>query len=138
MPSIDVRPHDTSPLGELPPLAHAYRPPRQRACLNGKLVYGEGAFVANDAFTLDCSIRDISEGGAKVVVKHFQSVPLELYLIVIKFRIAYRAHVVWQSFPARGLRFTKSYFLTAKLPDEINFLRHLCLELSARPGGCFE
>ena len=121
-----------------PPLAHAYRPPRTRTCLGGKLVYGEAAFVTNDAFTLDCAIHDISEGGAKVTVKQFQSVPLDLYLIVVKFRIAHRARVVWQNFPARGLRFSKSYFLSAKLPEEINFLRHIWLELSARPGGCYE
>jgi hypothetical protein len=120
-----------------PPLTHAYRPPRTRTCLGGKLVYGEGDVVTNDAFTLDCAIHDISEGGAKVTVKPFQSVPLDLYLIVVKFRIAHQARVVWQNFPARGLRFNKSYFMSGKLPEEVNFLRRIWLELSARPG-CYE
>lgn len=138
MPSVGAGGETSAAMDGKPPLAHPYRPARQRTCLNGKLVYGEGEFVSNDAFTLDCAIRDISEGGAKIVVKHFQPVPLDLYLIVIKFRIAYRAKVVWQQFPARGLRFTKSYFLSEKLSEELNFLRRLWLELSARTGGCFE
>jgi hypothetical protein len=124
--------------GELPPLAHPYRPRRQRTCLFGKLVFGEGAFLPAHAFTLDCSIHDLSEGGAKIMLKQFQTLQPELYLIVVKYCIAYRANVVWQKFPARGLKFSKTYFLNATLPEESNVLRHLWLGLSSRSGGRFD
>ncbi len=122
---------------ELPPFAYAHRPSRQRTCLMGKLVYGEGGFLPDDAFTLDCAIHDLSEGGAKIILKHFQSLQPHLYLIVVKFCVAYRATIVWQKFPARGLKFSKTHFLNASLPDEINVLRRLWLELSSRPGANF-
>ena len=123
--------------GALPPLAHPYRPTRHRTCLSGKLVYGEGAFLPKHAFTLDCLIHDLSEGGARIMVGQFQALQPDLYLIVVKFCVAYQAEVVWQKFPARGLRFTATHFLNTTLPEEINVLRHLWLELSSRPGRCY-
>jgi hypothetical protein len=119
-----------------PHLAGAYeaRPPRRRTCLNGKLVYGDGAFTPDGAFTLDCAIHDISEGGAKVILTKRQAVPPDLYLIVIKHCVAYQAKVVWLEFPARGLKFSKTYALNAPLPEELKFLRKLWGDLYARSG----
>ena len=116
--------------------AEAYqpRPPRKRTCLNGKLVYGEGPFLPDGAFTLDCTIRDISEGGAKVILARRLPLPPNLYLIVIKYCVAHWAQVVWLDFPARGLKFSKTYSLSAILPDELKFLRKLWGDLYARSG----
>ena len=111
-----------------------YREPRKRTCLNGKLAYGDGMLGSEGAFTLDCTIHDISDGGAKVVLTHLQSLPPVLYLIVVKYCIAYKAQVVWQRFPARGLRFLNTYKLGIDLPEEVSFLRRLWLELAARTG----
>ena len=109
--------------------AYGLRPPRQRAFLNGRLVYGDGAF------TLDCSIRDISIGGAKVVLTKSEPLPADVYLIIVKYCVAHRARIVWMKFPARGLKFSETYQLGATLPEELGFLRQLWLDLDARSGS---
>jgi hypothetical protein len=110
------------------------RPPRQRTCLNGKLAYGDGIFAPDGALTLDCAIRDISEGGARIVLAKRQPIPVSLYLIVVKFAVAYHASVVWLNYPARGLKFSEKYDLIAPLPVELRFLHRLWAELGARNG----
>jgi hypothetical protein len=123
------------PLGERRPAGtYQYRPPRKRTCLNGKLVYSEDASLPDGAFTLDCTIRDISEGGAKVVLSRRQLLPGDLYLIVVKYGVAHWAKVVWLEYPARGLKFSKTYKLSEPLPEELKFLRKLWGDLHARPG----
>jgi len=118
-------------------LADTYqpRPLRKRTCLNGKLVFSENVSLPDGAFTLDCSVRDISEGGAKVVLARRQLLPPNLYLIVVKYCVAYWAKVVWLKYPARGLKFSKTYPLSAPLPDELKFIRKLWGDLYARPGA---
>jgi hypothetical protein len=109
--------------------AYEPRPPRKRTYLNGKLVYGEGAY------TLDCAIHDISDGGARVILSRRQPLPLCLYLIVVKYCIAYEAQVVWLNFPARGLKFSKMFLLSDALPEELRFLRKLWGDLYTRSGA---
>jgi hypothetical protein len=113
------------------------RSPRQRTCLNGKLAYGDGIFAPDGALTLDCAIRDISEGGARIVLAKRQPIPVNLYLIVVKFAVAYHASVVWLNYPARGLKFSEKYDLTGSLPVELRFLHRLWAELGTR-NGVFE
>jgi len=110
------------------------RLPRRRTCLNGKLAYGDGIFAPDGAFTLDCSIRDISEGGARIVLSKRQHIPVSLYLIVVKFAVAYHADVVWLTYPERGLKFSEKYDLAAPLPGDLKFLHRLWAELGARNG----
>ncbi len=119
--------------GVLPPLAYPYRAPRLRTCLIGKLVQEQSAFLPPHVLALDCSIRDLSEGGAKIILKQFQLLQPELYLIVVKFCVAYQARVVWRKFPARGLKFSKTYFLNAPQPETSNTLRRLWLEFRSAP-----
>jgi hypothetical protein len=105
--------------------AYQPRPLRKRTCLNGKLVYNEDVLLPDGASTLDCRIHDISDGGAKIILAKRQPLPPDLYLIVTKYCVAHRAKIVWQEFPARGLKFSKTYALSAPLPDNLRFLREL-------------
>jgi hypothetical protein len=111
------------------------RPPRKSTCLSGKLVYGDDQSTTAGALTIDCAIRDISEGGARISLSRLQPLPLDLFLIVIKYGIAYRARIVWQKFPARGLKFLTPYFLDGAMPADLSFLRKLWVDLAARNGG---
>jgi hypothetical protein len=120
-----------------PIAAFKTRSPRKPTFLAGKLVYGDGPAIPDGAFTLDCAIRDLSEGGAKISLSRQQSLPPELYLIIIKYGIAYRARITWQQYPARGLKFLMPYHLTGTMPADAAFLRTLWLELAARDGGDF-
>jgi hypothetical protein len=116
------------------PVSHQSRPARKRTLLIGKLVYSEGPFAPDDAFMLDCTVRNISEGGARIEVPQHQLLPSNLYLIVVKYCVAHWARVVWLDLPARGLQFSRTYSLNATLPDDLNFLRGLWGNLCARPG----
>jgi hypothetical protein len=118
-----------SPLGS-PPSADVYknRPPRQRTFLNGKLVFRDGDF------TLDCTINNISDGGAKVIMDRHAPLPGDLYLIVVKHCVAYEAKVMWMNFPARGLKFVNTYPLSQALPTHLTFLRKLWSGLYMRDG----
>lgn len=108
--------------------AYEPRPPRIRTCLNGKVVYGEGAY------SIDCAIRDLSDGGAKINLPQRQFLPVDLYLIVVRNCVAHEAKVVWMNFPSRGLRFSRTYSLSGVLPEEVKFLRKLWGDLYARCG----
>ncbi len=105
------------------------RPPRTRTFLKGKLVHDGGAF------TVDCAIHDLSDGGAKVILAKRQALPADLYLIVPKMGVAHEAKIVWQKFPARGLKFSKTYAMDGALPDVAKFLRRLWIDLCARPSA---
>jgi hypothetical protein len=124
LPLSDLRPADT----------YQPRPPRKRTCLNGKLVFDEDVLLPDGASTLDCRIHDISEGGAKVILARRQPLPPDLYLIVTKYCVAHWAKIVWQEFPARGLKFSKTYSLSAPLANNLRFLRELWAN-SARDLG---
>lgn len=124
LPSCDRRPAD----------GYLSRPPRKRTCLKGKLVYSEDTSLPDGKFTLDCMIRDISEGGAKVMLARRQFLPSDLYLIVVKYCVVYWAKIVWLEFPARGLKFSKTYAMSEPLPDDLKFLHKLWGDLYTRPG----
>ncbi len=108
---------------------HVERPPRKRTYLKGLLVYGD------NLFTLDCAIQDLSDGGAKITINKQQSLPADVFLIVVKKGIVHKAKIVWQKYPARGLKFTETYALNGPpLPKDLQFLRRLWIDVCARPG----
>jgi hypothetical protein len=111
------------------------RAPRQRTCLNGKLVYGDGSFNADNFYTLDCSINNLSEGGAKVTLAQPQPLPVSLYLIIVKYCVAHHADLAWMKYPSRGLKFRQTYPLSAPLPPDVKFLHNLWADLYARNSG---
>lgn len=107
---------------------HQERPPRKRTYLKGLLVYGD------NLFTLDCAIQDLSDGGAKITLNKQQSLPTDVFLIVVKQGVAHKAKIVWQKYPARGLKFSETYVLDGPLPKDLQFLHRLWIDLCARPG----
>jgi hypothetical protein len=114
------------------------REARRRTCLSGKLVYGDGTASGQDIFTVDCSIHDLSGGGAKIKLAQRRPLPSSLYLIITKFCIAYRAELAWMNYPSRGLRFCTTYRLESPLPEDAQFLRKLWEDLYARDGGLLQ
>ncbi len=129
MHSPDLPPPPKKAPEKSPPREHVPRSPRRRTCLTGKLVYGDGAFSA------DCTVRDISEAGAKITLPRRQLLPSEFYLIIVKYGVAHHATVKWSKFPARGLQFTDTHALSATMPADLGFLRLLWLGLHIRSGA---
>jgi len=110
------------------------RAPRKRTYLNGMLVYGDGIFAPDGSFTQNCIIRDLSDGGAKIVIAQRQFLPQDLYLIVVKHAVAYQSRLVWLHYPARGLKFLRTYSMNAGLPEDLKYLQRLWAELGTRSG----
>ncbi len=101
---------------------------RGRTLLGGKLVYGEGAI------TLDCMIRDLSDGGARIKLSDEQPLPNALFLIELRSGVAYEAAVAWKRYPELGLRFVSRHELETADTPHLRVLRRLWTETRARSG----
>ena len=98
---------------------------RRRAYLGGKLVYG-------DYFSLDCVVRDITTGGAKVQLPDAQAVPDKVFLVDLKTAIAYDAHVVWRRYPLVGLAFDHQHGLAEADTPHLRILKQLWMSTRER------
>ena len=100
---------------------HANRRTSQRrsALLRGKLVYENGAC------TLDCTIRDLSEAGARIEVAAGQTVPKHAYLIVVRDGIAYEVEAKWRKLKQIGLFFVHSVSLDELGSEKFPYLKKL-------------
>jgi hypothetical protein len=129
MSSFDFRPPVPPPIDRGPESTLQARDPRKKTYLFGLLVHGNGTF------TVDCIVRNISAGGAKITLAQRNPLPGNIYLIVVKYGLACRSEIAWLSFPARGLKFADMHFVAQNLPQELMFLRQLWLEHCPRTGG---
>ena len=73
--------------------------PRKRVLLAGLVVYGHGAF------TCDCTFRNLSSNGGKLVLPYPLALPSRFNLINIREGIAYEAHTVWAKDVTLGVEF---------------------------------
>jgi c-di-GMP-binding flagellar brake protein YcgR len=103
-----------------PPLAERRPKPRKRVIFGGRIVYqnGERHF--------DCTIRDISETGAKIALKPGVPIPSSVYLIDIRSRIVHEAKVMWNNGREAGLQFLSSFAVAAIEKKELLYLKRLC------------
>jgi hypothetical protein len=102
---------------ELPPIADGRRSPRKRVLLGGKIVYNEGSY------TYDCRIRDLSDGGARVVVAAGLVIPTHVVLIDTRAGIAYESEVAWMKAPEFGLKFLATHSIRGALPPQLQYLK---------------
>ena len=86
-------------VGEMPvpPPAERRARRRRRLFMSGVIVY------ANGRHSFDCTIRSLSETGARVTVPTDAHLPVRLYLIHLRTRTAYNSDVVWFSGREAGL-----------------------------------
>lgn len=98
---------------------------RNRVLLRGKIVHGAG-------FSFDCSIRDLSAGGACVTLPQSQFDPGEMQLLVIRDGVVHRARTAWARPPMIGLAFEESHDFSEPAPPHLRSLRHLWVELAGR------
>lgn len=92
---------------------------RRRTLLGGKVVYGD------DNRVRDCTIRDISDKGARIALAKGECVPTRLYLIDRRTARAYEARVTWIKAPDFGLTFVNAYSLESDLPTNLQFLKRV-------------
>ena len=97
------------------------RSQRARSLLKGQIIF-------NNRFSiLDCTIRDISDTGARIAFAHPVEIPAEFDLSVPKKGSTIRAKVVWSNGNEHGIMFIKdpeAHGVTSPLPpDRIAFDR---------------
>lgn len=76
---------------------------RRETRLKAQIAYGP-----KHAITLDCTIRNISTGGAMLDVPEGALLPAAFRLLNIGEGFAYEAHIVWRRGHALGVSFSKT------------------------------
>ncbi|MDR3510831.1 MAG: PilZ domain-containing protein [Caulobacteraceae bacterium] len=108
-----------------PPLRERRSEPRTRVLFKGKIVYSHNSFSA------DCVIRDLSVGGARIVIGP-EAVCDDPYLVVIRNAVAHRSRAVWRTGQQLGMRFLTSIDLSRETPLQLRAIQRLWLELAPR------
>ncbi|MGZ5923427.1 MAG: PilZ domain-containing protein [Rhizomicrobium sp.] len=111
---------------ELPPPADRRPGRRRRMLLGGRVTFHDGAQV------FDCSIRDLSEGGARITVPNGQIVPTHVYLINLRDRLVYESVVIWHRGGEAGLSFQKTMQIGDLTETNLAYLKRLWLERASR------
>jgi hypothetical protein len=107
--------------------------PLERRSLPRTSVLWSGIIAKTDgASSVDCLIRNISDGGAEISSKRQFVLGEQVYLLVPRIRIAYMASVAWLRSGRAGFSFDRSYELDFELPPEANFLKNLLVETKLR------
>jgi hypothetical protein len=80
-----------------PSVAEKRGAPRRRVLLSAKLSF--------NMTVADCTIRDLSENGARIHAPGVLGLPDEVYLLILREGLVVHAQRVWAKFPLFGLRF---------------------------------
>jgi len=102
---------------------------RGRTLLTGRIVYGDALYAA------DCTIRDITETGARVKVFDPMAFPNKVLLLEVRNFDAFEAEVKWRRGPEMGLSFTRKFSLDDISTFRNQQLRRIALEAKQRLGG---
>jgi hypothetical protein len=84
---------------------------RPRVLLAGRLIFGEAGL------TVDCTIRDRTENGARLKLSGPAVLPPRMTLIEIGSGMAHECELSWRRFPEIGVSFLSSTCLEAKVTE---------------------
>jgi hypothetical protein len=98
---------------------------RARVLLKGKIVY------AHSLLSADCTIRDLSPGGARITVNP-EAIAHAPYLIVVRDVVVHRSRTIWQTAQQAGMRFLGTFDLSAETPLHPRAIQRIWLELAPR------
>ena len=102
---------------------------RPRVLLAGRLIFDEGTM------TVDCTIRDRTESGARLKLSGPAVLPPKMTLIEIGSGIAHECELTWRRFPEIGVSFLSSTSLETKVDEqesELGRLKRIWLDSRAR------
>jgi PilZ domain len=114
---LSIEHNDNSP----PPPAERRPRPRKRVLLGGIITFADGAH------SFDCTFRNLSESGARIVVAKNAQFPSEFYLINIRDRVVYEARVTWNSGGEIGVNFKNVHPLSDITDPSLGYLKRLWL-----------
>jgi hypothetical protein len=90
--------------------------------LGGKLVYGQSDF------SVDCTIRDLTETGARVRLGASILIDDRVWLINLRAGLAFWSTVAWRSPPDLGLQFLEQIDLKEPISGPNHHLRRLWID----------
>ena len=105
--------------GENSPAAERRPQRRKRVLLGGIVSYSGGVF------SLNCTIRDLSESGARIVFSSNQPLPTEIFFINIRDGVVHEAEVVWHKGKAAGIKFLSTLPLHEINDPKLTYLKDL-------------
>jgi len=100
--------------------------PRRRTLLGGIVTFGEGACV------FDCSIRNLSESGAKIVCAKGVLLPPRFHLIILRDRLVCEAQLSRRQGDTYGVAFKKRLPLSEITDPKLGHLAQLWLSRAGR------
>lgn len=110
----------------MPPATERRRIARQRALLSGKFVF------EHPSMTVDCTIRDLTEFGARVVVGQGVVVPRRGWLINVRDGSAHESIVVWRAGGLLGVSFHETINVRVAIPAPHGHLHRLWMACAGR------
>jgi hypothetical protein len=99
---------------------------RVRTLLAGKLI------IAQSGISLDCLIRNLSTGGARVRVNAETDLPPKVSLLLVKEGLLFETNVSWRRGDQIGLTFEGRYDLSGDVDPARRGARALWAQLTAR------
>ena len=99
---------------------------RNRTLLGGKIVSSDGAY------SVDCTIRDISASGARIGIPGATVLSKEFFLLDLKHGKAFVSEVTWRNASQTGVKFHDVIDLTDNVNPRFRFLRNLYVESRLR------
>lgn len=99
------------------------RSERVRTFLGGRIVFHDGAY------SYECIVRDMSEGGARVDIPAARLIPRRFYFLTSKEEVAYESELVWRTRLMAGIKFCDSIQLATCKDPKLRYLRHIAAEL---------
>ena len=90
---------------DLPPrIVDTRDAPRQRGLFAGRVASRDGLMM------FDCRVRDLSETGARIVLKEGQCIPRHVFLTHSRSATAFECEVTWTHPPQFGLKFLREVY----------------------------
>lgn len=99
---------------------------RRRALLGAMIVARDGTSSSH------CTVRELSDGGARIEVPRATIVPSKLYLLTSRRAAAVEAQIVWRNATQAGLKLGTVLELSPKMNSDMQHLWRLYLELRPR------
>jgi hypothetical protein len=69
--------------------------------------FGGRVTLVSPLLGVNCLVRDLSEGGAQIVMSGVESLPNEIQITVPRINLATRARVVWRNGDVCGVQFLR-------------------------------
>ena len=96
---------------------------RLRTLLRGRIVFHDGAY------SCECVVRDMSEGGARIEIPAARMLPRRFYFLTSKEEVAHDAELVWRTRIMAGIKFRDSVPLATCKDPKLRYLRQIAAEL---------